>query len=156
VTPEKRIAVVGAGAFGSWIALLAVRAGFDTVLIDRYGPGNELSSSAGSSRIIRRTYGADEIYTLFAQRSLELWTSFFASENRSHCFRPTGVLWLADEVEPAVHAARKILERHQIAHEFLEAHAIRGLFREMDVPTGPSHCLSVMSAPCSRRSRYAR
>jgi len=69
---NKRIAVVGAGAFGSWIALLVVRSGFETTLIDQYGPANELSSSAGSSRIIRRAYGADEIYTLFAQRSLEL------------------------------------------------------------------------------------
>ncbi|MGA2712308.1 MAG: FAD-dependent oxidoreductase [Bryobacteraceae bacterium] len=75
--PDRRIAVVGAGVFGSWIALLAARAGFETILIDQYGPANELSSSAGPTRIIRRAYGADEIYTLFAQRSLELWTAFF-------------------------------------------------------------------------------
>src|SRR5258708_40257923 len=109
--PGKRIAVVGAGAFGSWIALTAVRAGFETVLIDQYGPANELSSSAGSSRIIRRAYGADEIYTLFAQRSLELWTAFLAEENRFHCFRRTGVLRLANGGDSSIHAARGIFER---------------------------------------------
>jgi hypothetical protein len=66
------MAVVGAGAFGSWIALQAVRAGFETILVDQDGPANDLSSSGGSSRIIRRAYGPDEIYTLLANRSLEL------------------------------------------------------------------------------------
>jgi sarcosine oxidase len=131
---DKRIAVVGAGAFGSWIALQAVRAGFKTTLIDRYGPANEMSSSAGPSRIIRRAYGADEIYTLFAQRALELWTAFLAAENRGHCFRPTGVLWLASDFDPSIHAAREIFERHKLKHEFLERRAIRALCPDMDVP----------------------
>jgi sarcosine oxidase len=133
---NKRIAVVGAGAFGSWIALLAARAGFDTTLIDRHGPANELSSSAGPSRIIRRAYGPDEIYTLLAQRSRELWITFLAEENRPHCFRRTGVLWLANGGEASIHAARGIFQRHKLTHEFLEIGAIRGLCPEMDVPFG--------------------
>ena len=132
----RRIAVVGAGVFGSWIALLAARAGFETILIDQYGPANERSSSAGSSRVIRRAYGADEIYTLFAQRSLEMWTAFLAEENRSDCFRRTGVLWLADGGEASIHAARGIFARHKIAHEFLEAGGIRELCPGMDVLAG--------------------
>jgi glycine/D-amino acid oxidase-like deaminating enzyme len=127
--PNKRITVVGAGAFGSWIALLAVRAGFDTTLIDQYGPANQLSSSAGSSRIIRRAYGADEIYTLFAERSREMWTEF-------NSFRRTGVVWLANAGDASIHAARAIFERHKLAHEFLDIHAIRRLCPEMDVPAG--------------------
>src|ERR1700693_6092612 len=102
--PEKRIAVVGAGVFGSWIALLAVRAGFETILVDPYGPANKFSSSAGASRIIRRAYGVDEIYTLFAERSRQLWIAFLTSENRSDCFRRTGVAWLADDGETSLHA----------------------------------------------------
>jgi glycine/D-amino acid oxidase-like deaminating enzyme len=74
------MAVVGAGAFGSWIALQAVRAGFETILVDQDGPANDLSSSGGSSRIIRRAYGPDEIYTLLANRSLELWKAFLSAE----------------------------------------------------------------------------
>ena len=132
--PGQRIAVVGAGVFGSWIALLAARAGFETVLIDRYGPANELSSSAGPSRIIRRAYGADEIYTLFAERSRLLWNAFFADENRPHCFRRTGVLWLARETEASIHSAREIFGRHGLAHEFLDSRSIRALCPEMDVP----------------------
>src|SRR5580700_11777838 len=132
--PDKRIAVVGAGTFGSWIALLAVRAGFETTLIEQYGPANELSSSAGSSRIIRRAYGADEIYTLYAQRPYELWIALLVNENRSHFFRRTGFVWLANGGDASIHAARGIFERHKVSHEFPDVCAIRGLCREIDVP----------------------
>jgi sarcosine oxidase len=134
--PGKRIAIVGAGAFGSWVALRAARAGFETTLIDRYGPANEFSSSSGPSRILRRAYGADEIYTLFAERSRELWIAFLAGESRSRCFRRTGVLWLASGREASIHAAREIFERHRLVHEFLEDRAIRALCRGINVPDG--------------------
>ena len=82
-----------------------------------------------------RTYGADEIYTLFLlQRSLEMWTAFLAEENRSDCFRRTGVLWLANRSEVSIHTARAIFERHKVAHEFLEPGGVRELCPEMDVP----------------------
>jgi sarcosine oxidase len=132
----RRVAVVGAGAFGSWIALQAVRAGLETILVDQDGPANDLSSSGGSSRIIRRAYGPDEIYTLLANRSLELWKAFLSAENRPDCFRRTGVLWMAKEEEPSIHEAREIFRRHNIAHQFLNVPEIRTLWRLMNVPTG--------------------
>lgn len=66
----------GAGVFGAWIALPLSRGGNNVTLIDRFGPANEQSSSAGESRIIRSAYGPEEIYTSMARRSLELWKSF--------------------------------------------------------------------------------
>src|SRR5580692_6145622 len=131
----RRMAVVGAGAFGSWIALQAVRAGFETILVDQDGPANDLSSSGGSSRIIRRAYGPDEIYTLLANRSLELWKAFLSVENRPDCFRRTGVLWMAKEEEPSIHEARETFRRHEIGHQFLNVLEIRTLCRLMNVPT---------------------
>lgn len=131
----RRIAVVGAGAFGSWIALQAVRAGSETILVDQYGPANDLSSSGASSRIIRRAYGPDEIYTLLANRSLELWNAFLAAENRSDCFRRTGVLWMTREDETSIHEARKIFRGHKVGHEFLNVAEIRASCRLMNVPT---------------------
>jgi glycine/D-amino acid oxidase-like deaminating enzyme len=130
------MAVVGAGAFGSWIALQAVRAGFETILVDQDGPANDLSSSGGSSRIVRRAYGPDEIYTLLANRSLELWKAFLSAENRRDCFLRTGVLWMASEEESSIHEAREIFRRHKIAHQFLNVAEIRILCRLMNVPTG--------------------
>lgn len=132
--PDRRIAVVGAGVFGSWTALLAARTGFETILIDQYGPANKLSSSAGPSRILRRAYGPEEIYTLFAHRARDMWLAFLAEENRSHCFKPTGVLWLANNGDSSIHAAREIFERHKLVHKFLESRAIRELCNGMNVP----------------------
>jgi glycine/D-amino acid oxidase-like deaminating enzyme len=85
--------VIGAGAFGSWTALHLRRTGRSVALLDRYGAGNNRSSSGGESRIIRMGYGADEIYTRWAMRSLHLWTELFEQIGRPELFQKTGVLW---------------------------------------------------------------
>src|SRR2546430_3604218 len=93
------VAVIGAGVFGAWIAYQLRRSGKRVILIDAHGPGNSRSSSGGESRIIRMGYGADEIYTRSAQRSLRLWQELFAQINET-LFYQTGVLWLAHEDDP--------------------------------------------------------
>ena len=67
------IAVIGAGVFGAWTAYQLQRTGASVILIDQYGAGNSRASSGGKTRIIRRGYGPDEIYSRSADRSLELW-----------------------------------------------------------------------------------
>jgi len=42
-------------------------------------------------------YGADEIYTRFAMRSLPLWKELFAEAGRPELFHKTGVLWIAPD-----------------------------------------------------------
>jgi len=71
------VAVIGAGVFGAWIAYQLRRSGKRVILIDAHGPGHSRSSSGGESRIMRMGYGADEIYTRSAQRSLCLWQELF-------------------------------------------------------------------------------
>lgn len=93
------VAVVGAGVFGAWIAYQLQRSGKRVVLIDSYGAGNSRSSSGGESRIIRMGYGADEIYTRSAQRSLGLWLEF-SKRTQEPLFHRTGVLWLAHDDDP--------------------------------------------------------
>ena len=99
------IAIVGAGVFGAWTAWHLTRRGQRVLLLDAYGPANARASSAGESRIIRMGYGADEIYTQWAQRAYAQWQDFFASHGHRDLFHKTGVLWLAAETE-------KSLERH--------------------------------------------
>jgi len=67
------VAVIGAGVLGAWTAFQLRRDGAEVILIDAHGPGNSRSSSGDESRIIRMGYGADEIYTRSAVRSLTLW-----------------------------------------------------------------------------------
>src|SRR5258708_28117624 len=90
------VAVVGAGVFGAWTAWHLAKRRQRVVLIDAYGPANARASSGGETRIIRMGYGADELYTLWAQKSLEQWKRFFEA-TRAPLFHETGVLWLGGE-----------------------------------------------------------
>jgi sarcosine oxidase len=120
MTKTYDIVVVGAGVFGSWTAWHLARRGRRVLLVDAYGPGNARASSAGESRIIRMGYGADEIYTRWAQRSFEQWRAFFASIARPELFVPTGVLWLAGSDDPRVSDTAETLARCGVRFESLD------------------------------------
>src|SRR5712664_3001987 len=118
------VAVIGAGVFGTWTAYQLQRAGKRVVLIDAHGPGHNRSSSGGESRIIRMGYGADEIYTRSALRSLQLWQELFARIDQ-RLFRRTGVLWLAYEDDPYPGKCAETLERLAIRFEKLTTAEVR-------------------------------
>ena len=99
LTKRYDVAVVGAGVFGAWIAYHLRRSGKTVLLLDAYGAANARASSGGESRIIRMGYGADEIYTRWAIRSLALWQEFLRTV-REPLFHRTGVLWMAREQDP--------------------------------------------------------
>ncbi len=112
------VAVVGAGVFGAWTAYQLRRSGKRVVLIDAYGAGNSRSSSGDESRIVRMGYGADEIYTRSALRSLRLWQELFARVDQP-LFQRTGVLWLAHEDDPYPLKTAETLEQIGIPFEKL-------------------------------------
>jgi sarcosine oxidase len=88
------VAVVGAGAFGAWAAYQLRKRGKKVALLEAYGPGHSRSSSGGETRIMRVSYGPDELYTRFALRSMKLWREFMRRSGQQ-LFLPTGMLWLA-------------------------------------------------------------
>ncbi len=108
VGPSQTYAVIGAGAFGAWTAYHLRRAGHNVTLLDEYGPANSRASSGGESRIIRASYGKDEVYTRMAIRSLNLWDAFFARTGELLLHR-TGVLWMAKTDNPYAHESRETL-----------------------------------------------
>ena len=118
------VAVVGAGVFGAWTALALARRGKRVVLLEAYGPGHSRSSSGDESRIIRMGYGADEIYTGWAQWSLVKWKELFAATRNEALFQPTGVLWLAETGNAAQRATRQVLTRCGVKFEELDCAAL--------------------------------
>ena len=112
------VAVVGAGVFGAWIAFQLRRAGKSVVLLDAYGAANSRASSGDESRIIRMGYGADEIYTRWAIRSLALWQDFF-DKLQEPLFHRTGVLWMAREEDPYSLNTLRTLEKLEVRFEKL-------------------------------------
>lgn len=103
-----RVAVIGAGAFGGWTALHLARAGADVTVIDRWGPGNALSSSGGRSRVIRSIYGGDRIYSEMVKRAYELWDDMAASTGQK-LYVETGALWMLEGDDAYVRAALPIV-----------------------------------------------
>ncbi len=88
-----KVTVVGAGSWGVWSALELLAKGVDVQLIDLRGAGNDWSGSGGLSRIIRRVYGADKIYTELTDFSFEKWESLF-HQTGDQLYHQTGVLWM--------------------------------------------------------------
>lgn len=106
-------AVVGAGVFGAWTAWHLLNAGHRVILVDEYGPASSRASSGGESRIIRCSYGPDEVYTRSAKRSLALWSDFFAQTGRNLLER-IGVLWIAQPGNAYVEQSRQMLRKFDV------------------------------------------
>ena len=87
-----KVAVIGAGVFGSWTAHHLLQAGHSVTLIDAFGPANSRSSSGGESRLTRGAYGKDTIYTRMAFDSLPQWKELSAVSGLP-IFIPAGVLF---------------------------------------------------------------
>lgn len=104
--------------FGSWTAWHLAARDRRVLLLDAYGPGHSRSSSGGESRIIRMSYGADEIYTEWSLRSLAQWKALFA-DTHQNLFVPTGVLWLAGPDDSQMRQSVAALQRHGVPHQVL-------------------------------------
>jgi sarcosine oxidase len=113
------VAVIGAGVFGAWTAWHLAKRGQRVVLLEAYGPAHSRSSSGGETRIIRMSYGPDEIYTRWSQRSLVQWKEVFAAAGEP-LFQKTGVLWMAGEDESRLRDSSECLKRCGIAHQIFD------------------------------------
>src|ERR1019366_5390829 len=124
------VAVIGAGVFGAWTAHHLRQAGLKVVLADAYGVAHSRSSSGGESRIIRMGYGADEIYTRSAMRSLALWREFCRNAGQP-LFHQTGVLWTASEGDPYTVNTRQTLAQCGARFEVLSPAELQSRYPQM-------------------------
>jgi glycine/D-amino acid oxidase-like deaminating enzyme len=126
--------VAGAGVFGAWIAYTLRREGHAVTLVDPFGPAHSRASSGGESRIIRASYGSDELYTRMAIRSLALWQEFFGTISRPNLFQRTGVLWLTEPDDAHADASRTVLRMARVDFEDLAAEEVRRRYPQMNIP----------------------
>ena len=126
------VAVVGAGVFGSWIALELARAGRKVALIDAYGPANARASSGGQTRVIRMGYGDKEVYSRWSLRSLELWKELLVESTKTVFFQRTGVLWMARGMDPLTVKTLKTLQQLDVPHERLGRGELLARWPQMD------------------------
>lgn len=124
--------VIGAGVFGVWIASYLHRAGKRVAVIEAVGPAHSGASSGGESRVTRCEYGAEDIYTEWAWRSLVEWRAL--SERAAlPLFHEIGVLFIHKDGEESIDASTKALTKHGIPFERLRASELRTRFPVLHV-----------------------
>jgi glycine/D-amino acid oxidase-like deaminating enzyme len=127
--------VVGAGVFGAWIAYTLAERGHRVRLLDAHGAGNSRSSSGDETRIIRMSYGADEIYTRMSQRSLERWKAL-PVDARFPVFHPAGALFTARPGHAHFTESGRTLRRCGIACEDLTSQELAQRFPQIRFEPG--------------------
>jgi glycine/D-amino acid oxidase-like deaminating enzyme len=120
-----KVAVIGAGIWGSSTALALQRQGHEVILIDMWGPGNVRSGSGGASRIIRLGYGPDQIYIDLTARSFFCWTDILGDAIHEH-YEETGLLWLFSE-ENADYVMASQNRMAALGYELLELNLSRAI-----------------------------
>ncbi len=127
-----KIAVIGAGAFGSWTAFHLQSKGHDVTLYDRHGSGNPKSSSGGESRMIRGIYGNNQQYIEWTTRSLELWKSY-QLEWEEELFVKTGILWMFSQADDFARNSLTFLEQVNWTVDELTKNETKNRFSQINV-----------------------
>jgi sarcosine oxidase len=136
------IIIVGLGAAGAAAAYQAARRGARVLGIDRYDPPHNFGSSHGESRITRLAIGEGDAYTPLAMRSHEIWRGIEAETGAALLTQNGGLILSSAATSATTHvpgffentiAAAK---RYGIAHEILDAAAVRGRFPQFAVRDG--------------------
>jgi sarcosine oxidase len=126
------VVVVGAGVFGAWTALHLAKRKQRVLLVEAYGPGHTRASSGGESRIIRMSYGPDEIYTRWSQNSLCQWKELFEVTGEN-LFHKTGVLWLSAWGDATLDQSIAILQRTKIAYHVFGECELQTRYPQMNI-----------------------
>ena len=119
LTARRDVIVIGAGVFGAWTAWHLLKLGRKVLLVDAWGPAHAGASSGGESRMMRTTYGRDEIYSRSAWDSLDEWR-WLSDRSRLPIFHPTGVVYFFGRREPYLEQSVEVHRRVGIPFEVLD------------------------------------
>jgi sarcosine oxidase len=135
-------AVLGLGSLGSAAAFQLARRGARVLGLDRFAPPHAMGSSHGQTRIIRQAIGEGVHLTPFARRSHELWRDI-EQETGTQIFSACGLLVISSADKTSFTHVEKFFantvaaaQKHGIAHELLDAAAIRRRFPQFRVTDG--------------------
>ncbi len=126
------VIVLGLGALGAATLYQLAHRGTRVLGIDQFAPPHDQGSSHGDSRITRLAIGEGDEYVHFVQRSHAIWRTLEARSGRA-LYTASGGLILAPAGRIAAHHGKPdfvrrtiaCAERFGIAHEVLDANAIR-------------------------------
>src|SRR6187549_1365574 len=130
------VIVVGLGAVGSAVAHHLAAGGARVVGIDRFAPPHDQGSSHGLTRITRLAVGEGAAFVPLVMRSHALWPALEAASGETLHRRTGGLVIGSAEADVAKYHGQPgflaqtvaLAERFGIAHERLDAAAIRARF----------------------------
>jgi sarcosine oxidase len=121
------VIVIGGGAMGSATAYQLAKRGVKTRLIEQHFIGNDLGSSHGLSRIIRRDYYEHPDYVPLVDRSYELWRELEEISGES-LLTITGIIGIGTPGGEYLTGSALSCKLHNIPCERLKAPEIRKRF----------------------------
>lgn len=137
IGPSPDVAVIGAGAFGSWTAYWLRELGANVTLVDQYGPGNERATSGGETRGVRTSYGhRNDRWVAWASRAIERWQAFdeqWSDRLGLQLFYPTGDLIMREDWDRITSESRAVWDELDIAYEVLDHDELAYRYPQIDV-----------------------
>ena len=125
---SSHVVVVGAGAWGAFIAWHLRRQGNRVTLLDQYGVANSRSTSGDETRGIRSSYGdrtvTPELWVSWARESIKRWREFDAEHGKrfgTRFFYETGDLMLREKPEAFTTNTRALWDKLGVKYEVLTA-----------------------------------
>jgi sarcosine oxidase len=131
--------VLGLGAMGSAALLQLAKRGQHVAGIDRFSPPHAFGSSHGDSRVTRLAIGEGAHYTPLVMRSHQLWREIEKETGRDLMTTTGGLIISSRSTTSRMHVQDffgttvAAAERYGIAHEILDARAIKHRFPQFNV-----------------------
>ncbi|WP_030922717.1 NAD(P)/FAD-dependent oxidoreductase [Streptosporangium amethystogenes] len=123
----KSVIVVGAGIWGTSLALRLAESGWRVTLVEQYQPGNLRQASSGETRLLRVAHGTDEWYARMAVRARELWLGL-GERTGEELYAETGALWFARRDQGWERSSAGVLDRIGIPYEIRDPAAAGAAF----------------------------
>src|SRR5262245_3455301 len=131
--------VLGLGAMGSAALYQLAKRGQKAIGIDQFSPPHTLGSSHGDTRVTRLAIGEGTHYTPLVMRSHQLWREIEKETGRDLMTTTGGLIISSRSTTSRMHVQDffgttvAAAERYGIAHEILDARAIRQRFPQFNI-----------------------
>lgn len=119
--------VIGLGAMGSATLFHLAKRGLRVAGFEQFGPGHQLGSSHGDSRIIRETYFEHPLYVPLVQRAHELWREL-EEESEKTLMTINGGLMIGRRDGAVVAGTLRSAREHALPHAVLTPADVRERF----------------------------
>lgn len=136
---KYEVIVLGLGAAGSATLYQLAKRGARVLGIDQFAPPHKFGSTHGDTRVTRLAIGEGAHYTPLAVRSHQIWRELEATTGATLLTENGGLIMSSVADERLFHGAAffsttvEAARRHGIAHELLDAAAIRKRFPQFTI-----------------------